>query len=207
MHLYRFVVIFLLLPAVAQARPVSYAEGWMLMSLNDRMQFSQMASYSPTAWYALGVRNDFMRGEDTHLVTATADYLLQRWNMPESQANIYLQTGLGFGKNYDIYAPAATFGVEADWESRRYIVSYENRAIASSVVEQSFSQKARIGIAPYIGGYEDVHSWLMLQIDHQPSEEHSLIVTPFIRLFNRQAMGEAGISNRGDVLLNLIYQF
>jgi hypothetical protein len=46
-------------PAVA--RPVSFPDGWMLMSMNDHMEHSFMLSYFPTAKDAFGVRSDYMR--------------------------------------------------------------------------------------------------------------------------------------------------
>jgi hypothetical protein len=191
----------------ASARPVSYPDGWMFMTMNDHMEYSNMLSYSPTAQYAVGVRTDYMREDEDWLHTVTYNRLLKRWNAPDSQGNLFLQTGVGAAQHSDDIDPAATLGIEADWETRRIYFSYENRYIYAGNVERSFSHKARAGIAPYLGGYDDIHTWLMVQIDHHPSERDNVVVTPFVRLFNQELLGEVGISHKGDVMFNATYQF
>jgi hypothetical protein len=118
-----------------------------------------------------------------------------------------LQTGIGAAQHGDDVDPAATLGFEADWETRRIYFSYENRYIYAGDVERSFSHKARAGIAPYIGGYDAMHTWLMLQIDHHPGERDNVVATPFLRLFTQEVMGELGISHKGDVMFNATLQF
>jgi hypothetical protein len=201
------VMIVALLPVGAFARPVSYPDGWMLMTMNDHMEYSNMLSYSPTAKYAVGIRSDYMREDKDWIHTATYNRLLKRWNAPDSQGNLFLQTGLGAAQHGDDIDPAATLGLEADWETRRIYFSYENRYIYAGDVERSFSHKARAGVAPYIGDYEDLHTWLMVQIDHHPSERNNVVITPFVRLFTQEVLGELGISNKGDVMVNATLQF
>jgi hypothetical protein len=199
------VVVFL--PASAFARPVSYPDGWMYMTMNDHMSYSNMLSYSPTAYDAIGIRSDYMREDKDWLHTATYNHLLKRWNASDSQGNLFLLTGLGAAQHGDAVDPAATLGFEADWETRRIYFSYENRYIYAGDIERSIWQKARTGIAPYIGGYDDIHTWLMVEVDHHPSLRDNVVVTPFVRLFNQQALGELGISNKGDVMFNATLQF
>ncbi len=196
-----------ILPLGVQARPVSFTDGWMFMTMNDHTAYSNMLSYSPTAWDAFGIRTDYMREDEDWMHTATYNRLLKRWNAPDSQGNLFLLTGLGAAQHGDDTDAAATAGLEADWETRRIYFSYENRYIYAGDAERSYSHKARAGIAPYIGGYDDVHSWLMVQIDHHPSERDNVVVTPFVRLFTQQLLGEAGVSNKGDVMFNLTVQF
>jgi hypothetical protein len=191
----------------ADARPVSFPDGWMLMSMNDHMEHSFMLSYSPTAKDAFGVRSDYMRDEEHWVHTAIYNRLLQRWNAADSQGNLFLQTGLGAaydGRNTD---PAASIGLEADWETRRIYFSYENRLLYAGDVEQSFSHKARAGFAPYEGDYDDLHTWLMVQVDHHPKSDDKVVVTPFIRVFTQEVLAEFGISDKKDVMLNVTFQF
>jgi hypothetical protein len=197
----------LLMPLAAAARPVSYADSWMPMTMNDGSMNSAWLSYSPTAREAIGVRADYMRADDIFLTTATYNRLVKRWNAPGSQANLYVLGGLGIARDEDDSNLAATLGTQADWESRRYFTSYENRIIEAGDVERSFMHKARIGVAPYVAEYGSVHSWLMLQVDHRPGMADSFEVTPLIRLFNAQLLGEFGVSNRGNILFNATYQF
>jgi len=205
--IFLFVTAGLMVPFSAMARPISYPGGWMLMTNNDQQQYSTSANYSPTARDAFGVRSDYMRGDKTWLHTVTYNRLLQRWNAPGSQANIYVLGGLGMAENHGARNAAATIGIEADWESRRYYTSYENRVIEAGDVQRAFVQKARVGVAPYKADYGDVQPWFMLQVDHQPGMEHSVVVTPLVRLFTTRVLGEFGVSNRGDVMVNAMLQF
>lgn len=198
---------FLSSSASVQARPVSYPDGWMFMTMNNGSEYSNMLSYSATAQYAVGVRSDYLRKDQDWVHTLTYNRLLKRWNAPDSQGNLFLQTGAGAAYHGDEIDPAATLGIEADWETRRIYFLYENRYIYAADVERSFSHKARVGVAPYLGNYDAIHTWLMVQVDHQPNERDNVVVTPFVRLFTQELLGEAGISNKGDVMFNVTYQF
>lgn len=201
-----FLSALLVAPPVA-ARPVSYADGWMLMGMANQSEYSVSGSYSPTPRDALGVSSLYLREGENWLHTLTYNRLLQRWNASDSQGNLFLLMGAGVAEHAGETDPAATLGIEADWETRRVYVSYENRYIYGGDIEKSFSHKARVGVAPYVGGYDDVHTWLMLQLDHQPSMREQWVVTPLVRLFNQDALGEFGVSHQGDVMFNLTFQF
>ena len=41
----------------------------------------------------------------------------------------------------------------------------------------------RIGWAPYEGSYGELHTWLMLQVEHLPENDDTTIITPLLRLF------------------------
>lgn len=179
----------------------------MAMTMNDFSSYSNAISYSPSARDAFGVRSDYMREDDVWLITATYNRLLKRWNTEDSQANIFLQTGVGVASADSAQNVAGSIGIEADWETRRYYVSYENRYVEAGDAMREYSQKARVGIAPYVGSYDDVHTWFMLQVDHRPSDHNTITVTPLVRVFNQDVLGEFGISHRGDVLANITWQF
>lgn len=196
----------LALPFAASARPITFADSWMLMSMNDHSEYSLMAIYSPTAQYSVGGRSEYLRDEDAWLHSATYNRLLYRANMPDAQANVFLLTGIGAAENHGDTDPAAYAGIEADWENRRFYVLYENRVIGSEALEESFSQKARFGVAPYIGDYDEIHTWLMIQIDHHPQQSDKIVITPFVRMFNTIVLGELGVSDEGDAMFNLTYQ-
>jgi len=196
-----------LLPLMVQARPVSFPDGWMAMQMHDGTQDSVMLTYSPSAFYAVGERTDYMREDKSWLHTASYNRLLKRWNGSDSQANIFLLGGVGAATKADSTKAAGTLGIEVDWETRRYYTAYENRIIASDNIDQSYTHKARVGIAPYIAGYNDINTWFMLQVDHTPTSHDNVVVTPLVRLFTTEVLGEIGISNKKDVMANLTVQF
>lgn len=194
------------LPADALARPISYPGGWTVMQNNEPDTNSLHIHYSPTANYSVGYLAEYMQENDWQFHGVQLNNLLGRWNAPHSQANLYLQSGVGLA--IDDGAQAATFtGVAFDWETRRYFTSYENQVFYAGDIDKSFTQKARVGIAPYEGDYGDLHTWLMLQVDHTPSSSEHFKITPLVRLFKGEYLAEAGVSNKGDVLLNWTIRF
>ena len=94
-----------------------------------------------------------------------------------------------------------------DWENRRFFTSYENRYTKAGDLKDFYMQSARVGIAPYIGDYGDLHTWAMLEVDHSPQGEDHFTVTPMVRFFKDVHLVEAGVSNRGDVLFNWVIRY
>ena len=199
LHLF---LLLILLPTTAFARPVSYAGGWMAMTMNDGWTNSATLLYSPTANVALGPFLDHDRETDGELYGLQANYLFKRWNNKDSQGNIFLLSGLGAASIDDDTDFGGYVGMEADWEDRKYYISYENRYTFAGDVKEAYQQRARIGIAPYISEYGGTHTWLMLQVDHMPEDDDTFTLTPLVRVFKGAYLGEAGISNHGDILFN-----
>ena len=196
----------------AHARPVSYPGGWTLMQMNDKGSNALQLHYSPTARYSIGYRGEYFRDSTWQFHGAQVNYLVNRWNNVGSQANLYLKSsiGLAYREHHasDYQAkPAGTLGIAWDWETRRYFTSYENRYVNAGDANRFYQQSARIGIAPYIGDYGDIHTWLMLQVDHEPSQDESISITPLVRLFKGETLVEAGISTRKEALLNWVVRF
>jgi hypothetical protein len=111
---------------------------------------------------------------------------------------------------------AAWTGVLADYETRRIFASYEARLMYAKDVEKSAWQRARLGVAPYLANYDQINTWLMVQVDrydekhfssHHVSALPSTDVTPLVRLMYKTFMVEGGISFRGKVMFNWIQQF
>lgn len=198
--------------SMVEARPVSYPGGWTSMLMNNGDMHSLHLHYSPSARYSVGFLSAYHRGDDFWHNTVQVNNLLKRWNNPESQANLYLKSGLGIaysdaGEFDGETDPAVFTGIAADWEDRRYFVSYENRYLEAGDINDHFKQKARIGIAPYIGDYGDLHTWMMLEVEHEPEDDDSFTVTPLVRLFKDVHLIEAGVSDRGDVMLNYVVRY
>ncbi len=192
----------LVLASPAMARPVSYADGWMFMTMNDGGTNGAALLYSPSSTFAFGPFLEHERDTDGELAGLQFNYLAKRWNNPDSQANFYILSGLGIARNEHDASPSGYIGMEADWEDRRFFTSYENRYTHAQGVREEFQQRARIGIAPYVAEYGGLHTWLMLQADHQPKDHDNFTVTPLIRVFKGAYLGEAGISDSGKILFN-----
>ena len=191
----------------AQARPVSYPGGWTLMTMHDKDSNSSHIHYSPSAKYSVGWRHEYLRGPKAHADTIQLNNLLKRWNKPKEQANLYLKSGIGIAYGSDDIDPAAFTGIAADWETRRLFISYENRAFWAGDTDKFVRHKARVGVAPYVGDYGDLHTWLMLEADYDAGRKDSFSVTPLVRLFKGSTMVEAGYNFDNAIQFNFVQRF
>lgn len=209
---YLLFLLCLALPFPAAARPVSWPGGWMVMGMHEGDMSSASLTYSPSNWYSVGYKAEYWQDRHWQFHGVEGNILAKRWNNPASQANLFIKNAAGFAySDYGAFdgkmEPAAMTGFEIDWENRRFFTLYENHLIYAGDIERSFMQKARVGIAPYIGDYGDLHTWLMLQVDHNPKDVDRFTVTPLVRLFKGYQLVEFGVSNQGEVLLNGTWQF
>ena len=195
------------------ARPVSYPQGWTSMLMMNSDTNSLHIHYSPSAKYSLGYRAEDWLDEDYQIHALQVNTLLKRWNEESSQANLYLKSAIGaaYGDDdmgFDDGAEASAFvGIAADWETRRYFISYENRYTKISSVDDFYMQSLRLGIAPYIGDYGDLHTWLMVEVEHKPEKRDALMANFIVRLFKGSHLVEAGVSDQGDAMFNWVYRY
>lgn len=209
MKKYLFLLGFCLISLSAEARPISYPGGTMVMLQNDDSRNAAAIDYTVTPTLAFGVRTEYDRTDKYQIHSLTMNNRLWRGNYPDAQANIYMMSGLGYAienGNADS-SPAAFTGFEADWENRRLFVNYENKVTYAGDVDKEFMQAARVGVAPYVAEAGALHTWLMVQVDHRPEDKDAVTVTPLVRFFKDTNLLEAGISNKGSILFNYTHQF
>jgi len=196
------------LPIAVQAKPISYVGGTMVMQENDETGHTLSVDYTIDPKHSLGFyAKKETGGKEFTTYTPELNYLVKRWNLPEGQGNIFSSSGVGVARYHDDNKFAAWTGILADYETRRIFTSYETRFMYADDIETSVWQRARIGVAPYKGDYNDLHTWLMLQVDHHPAKDETIVVTPLIRFFYGTNLAEAGVSNNGDVMFNWVLQF
>jgi len=196
----------------AFARPVSYVGGWTFIEETDRQATSAWTHYTVTPKLSVGLRNEWDRKMEFQLHAAQATYLMKRWYGENYQANIYGFAGFGVADGISpnpTNANAAGFvGVLADWETRRLFASYRARHTEAGPVGSAFFQAARVGFAPYEGDTGDLHTWLMVEVDHRPKNDDRIGVTPLVRFFKGAALFEAGWSvTDNEPLVNFTYRF
>lgn len=157
---------------------------------------------------SVGWRHDYWRGPQAHMDAVQYNRLLKRWNAPASQANLYLRGGTGVAYDGDgRVAPALYGGMAADWEDRRFYISYGNEFITAGDIYDKAAHTARIGVAPYIGNYGDLHTWLMLQADYDHANGEDLTFTPLVRLFKGDTLMEFGVNLDRGAFFSLMRTF
>jgi hypothetical protein len=186
------------------ARPVSYKGGWVLDAKADIDSYWALVNYTPERWYSVGQRTEVFK--DGWVFTGgQLNILAKRWNHQDWQANIFLKSGTGLAtttyKGRNKLDAAVFTGGSIDWENRRFYIMYENRFMYAGGIECFFEQKIRPGIAPYIGDYGDIHTWLMVDVKYKiyRDREPEFEVVPLVRFFKGPLMAEAGASVTGVV--------
>ncbi len=195
------------------ARSVSYKDSWTILTMNDADSDSLYVHYSPESDYSIGLKGEYFRDRKYVVNLGQLNVLVKRWNMPGWQANVYVKGALGGAVTADnakkvTGAPALMSAFAADWETRRYYLSYEAQVLCAGEIDFRCTQKGRIGVAPYIGEYGDVHTWLMAEVRYEPTrKKDQLMVTPLIRFFKGSILAEVGADYRGNVMANWIMYF
>lgn len=199
---------FFSMPQTAEAKPISYVNGFMVMQENDETGHTLSLDYTIDPSLAVGLYAKKESGDmDFFTVGPQVNYLVKRWNMPEGQANIFNMTGAGVShwKGDDKFS--AWTGILADYETRRLFTSYEIRGMYAGDFEKSVWQRARVGFAPYLANYDDLNTWFMIQVDHHPAKEDNVVVTPLVRFFYKTTLVEVGYSSNNRAMLNWVLQF
>lgn len=193
----------------AEARPVSYPGGWTVMQKNNGDMSSFHVHYSPTFQDSIGLYTERNWGKDWHFTGIQYNRLVKRWNGDGSQANVYLKAAAGQADAFGPESPelAGFIGFAADWETRRWFTSYEARAYDLGFDQDTF-HTARVGVAPYIGDFGDLHTWLMLEVEHDPEADADTKLTPLVRFFYDVQLLEIGYTPEDEeLMLNWIVRF
>jgi hypothetical protein len=204
-------VALLLLSVSSTARPISYTGGLTLIEESDRQSTSVLVHFTPAHQWSIGVRGEHNRDQAYALYTLHPTWLARRWFGKNHQGNLYLHGGVGIATGVDGNPLgddiAAHGGVMADWETRSLFASYRSRYLDAGHFGAQFVHAARAGFAPYIGKTGDLHTWLMLEIDHRPSERTSMTATPLIRFFKGPVLLELGYTlSINQPLINFTYR-
>ena len=191
----------------AIARPVAYPGGVSVMQHNDYITNNIHLNYTLTGKDTIGVMSEYQRQEKFLLNTVQYTRVLQRWNQDDSQGNLYFVGGLGGAEIKNNFESGGLAGIEADWEDRRFYLFYRNSLMKVESQSTQFREMARVGVAPYIGGYNDLNTWFILQLDHTPQADKNFVATPVLRFFKGAYLVEFGVSTNKTVLFNFMTIF
>ena len=171
-----FATMLFMLSDLAQSRPVSWAGGSTIMYKTNSMLSSYTFHYSPTYKYSIGAEYVNDRYFNNHFINLRSTYLLDRHNTKISQRNIYLTGGISTKTNQDF-----SYGIHGDWETRRLFSSFS--FINKHTKEKDYTENEfQLGVAPYLGKYNDIHTWVMLKAKKN-TINNNWEIYPFIKLF------------------------
>lgn len=200
------------------AAPMGFDESSMVMGDFNNNWREAFINYAVTPRDAFGAGVTYMRADDKSksrtLEELTYTRLLQRWNMPHAQANLWFQGGLGLvqgenklasernGFNKVMFTP----GVQFDYETTRIYFQAAHRLYRASDINHDFTS-LRAGFSFYETDYDKTQPWLILEARNMNSLSEKIEVTPMLRLVNRSYFIEAGVNNSREPRFNFMYVF
>ena len=184
-------IIFLLLVVTTDAafsRPISWSGGSTIMYKTNSMYSSYYYHYSPLYKYSLGLEYINDRHFNDQYINLKTTYLLGRKNTKSSQANLYFTGGVSTkSKNNHFY------GVHGDWETRRLFTSFS--VINKDTDVKDYTENELIfGVAPYLGEYNDLHTWVMVKAK-KDTIKNNWETYPFMKFFKGDSLVEIGVKN------------
>lgn len=198
----------------AYAKPIAYADGWTLMgevgagTMNEAQLF-----YAPTFRYSLGGGWIEFKQEDDRferrVAYARANTLIQRWNLPQAQGNVFAwgSVGRATGSDFDGAVTSFNAGFQADYETRRVYASarsdaHYNREFAHRV------DTVQLGWAPYAHDYDTLATWVVVQARHYTGDVYDGIEPALLlRLFKGPLWFEIGGTPDGEVQAMLMFNY
>ena len=183
-----------------EARPISYSGGSTLMMISNEMQDSAYYHYSPTYKFSIGVQQVKDKYFNLDYSYLRLTYLINRKNTQHSQRNLYFQSGIS-SNGMDHYF----YGTHGDWETRKLFLGFGYKNTETKRQDYS-EQYLQVGVAPYIGEYGDLHTWLMLK-SKKNGLNGSWDSYPVLKLFKGNALIELGYSDSSQWDVHLMYRF
>ena len=194
------IIILLIISFGLDARPISYSGGSTVMSFSDNIKDSLYYHYSPSYKYSVGIENIRDKYFNDNYSYVRFTYLLNRKNTENSQRNLYFQSGInseGFNKSF--------YGMHGDWETRRLFVGFGLKETKKKIHDYS-EQYYQIGVAPYLGDYGDLHTWIMIKAKEN-SLENKWSTYPVLKFFKGNVLMEFGYGEKTEWDVHLMYRF
>ncbi len=196
--------------ALAQARPMPFVGGTAITAQISEAEKTGFVRHSLTRSFAPGLLWSRFSAHDSHAVEALAPHvtwLVHRNNTRTRQANFYAFGGPAFYRSQSDSFNGAWLSAQADAESRRW---YGMAKATSWWAPGHFTRRefaARAGWAPWLAGFNDLNTWLMLEAAYKPGDARTTTLRPLVRFYTRTYLVELGSTLQGDPFLNLSFEF
>ena len=203
--LYKVLLTFVMI--IGFSRPISYPKSWTFIQKTNDISSNFILHYSFNVNNSLGfVYKKLHKGIYNDALGFRWNYLFYRKNTKTSQWNTYLLNSLTVDTDSDFSSFIHEVSLQTDWESRRYLVAFKVSYKSIENKEDFYKYSSRLGIAPYIGKYNDFHTWLMLETSYENNNE-KLVITPILRFFKYIYLFELGVDSNGKGVFNFIIRF
>ena len=208
----------LLLSQYATAGPMGFDGSFMAMGDFNNNWRESFINYAITPRDAFGVSATYMRSDDKSKTRTLEEFtytrLLHRWNLPNSQANLWFMGGIGalqgederVGKNDNFNKTMFTPGVQFDYETTRVYLAATHRFYRASDINHDLSS-VRAGFSFYESDYDKTQPWLILEARNMNDLSDKIEVTPMLRLINKSFFVEAGMNADYKPRFNFMYIF
>lgn len=208
----------MLLSQPASAGPMGFDESFMAMGDFNNNWRESFVNYAVTPRDAFGISATYARADDKTksrtLEEFTYTRLLQRWNMPHAQANLWFQGGIGalqgedkrIGKDDNFNKFVYTPGVQFDYETTRIYFQAAHKLYRASDINHDYTS-VRAGFSFYESDYDKTQPWLILEARNMNGLSDKIEVTPMLRLINKSFFVEAGVNNSREPRFNFMYIF
>ncbi len=157
----------------ALAHPVSYkgAIGIMPNYSRDRQDLEVNYSFSSKAAVGFSAMRMDDESEISRFFIPRLNYRVYRDNERGSQTNFYISSGLGLKRHAGHTDGVGMISTQFDSETRRLYGLLGTEHLLGFDGETMNRFEARVGIAPYLGEFDDLHTWLIGRIELTPELE------------------------------------
>jgi hypothetical protein len=196
----------------ACAAPMGFKDSWMGMADVGPNWKELSVNYALTPRDALGASGLVMRSDDGRRRREVAEVfytrLVQRWNLPEAQGNIWFFGGVGsvsgndFGGQRTLLSP----GLQFDFETTRVYASLNTRLYRAKGLRHDFTS-VRAGFSFYEVDYDEMQPWLVLEVRRMIGMSGKLEATPMLRVIHKRYFVELGVNNARQARANLMVIF
>ena len=195
-----FILVIIFFNSLCYTHPVIWKNG-IVANVKYTNKISEIKThYSISNKWAIGAHAISIDQNSYLMVQNNA--LIKRWNRKKSQANIYLFSGVG--ANLNTSNTIGHFGIQSDWETQSL---YTQASIDGFYTTNTYYIiSTRFGFAPYIGSYNNINTWLILQCSNYiKNNNHELSILPVIRLFKDNVLIELGSNFNSNHLINFMF--
>lgn len=202
----------LLVAGAARAAPMGFKDSFMTMADLSPNWREAMVNYALTPRDAFGLTALRMRSDDESLTRDAAGVtytrLVQRWNLPDAQANIWFIGALGSvkGKEFSSASTLVAPAVQIDYETTRLYASLSGRLFRGKDINHD-TAVLRTGFSFYETDYDEVQPWFIVEVRRSRSLTDKDEITPMLRLIHKRYFLELGVNDSSQFRASLMVTY